>query len=404
MPKNVSGPVVRGADLYGRRGDVDALWRLVEASSVLLTGPRRHGKTSLQYALFDDPQPGWTVANVDVEYIDHPAEFLTTVAAELLRHQPLQRTLTAAADLPSVLGRWLRAAISEVGAGVPDVAQVRLVLRDALPPIDSWPELAEQLLVQLGRIDGDLLIIVDEFPMMVDNMLDRSAPDGLRFLKWFRALRRRTHEQGLRFLLGGSINILPRLEAMGCEALLNDLDIYRLRPFDSAVALSFVMALLDSEGAECEDGVAQQVVAVTGSGVPFYLQVLVGELLSEARRTGEPVRVDDVARIYALRVVGPENRHRFSHYHSRLREHYGPYELGARVVLGALARADGSTPEALRHALFVADIDSSDLEALLVMLEGDYYIVVEDGHWRFSDGLLRDWWRRNAPGARGTGR
>src|SRR6266567_1305979 len=106
-PRNIAGPVVRGPDFWGREADVESLWLLLERGSVLLTGPRRYGKSSVMYSLRDDPQFGWEIVLIDVEYLETPSHFLTTIAAELLSRAPFRRVLTQAGRLPETLGRWL---------------------------------------------------------------------------------------------------------------------------------------------------------------------------------------------------------------------------------------------------------------------------------------------------------
>jgi len=72
-PRNVAGPVVRGSDFWGRESEVDTLWRLLERGGVLLSGPRRYGKSSIMYAPLDGPRDGWRRLLVDVEPIESPS-------------------------------------------------------------------------------------------------------------------------------------------------------------------------------------------------------------------------------------------------------------------------------------------------------------------------------------------
>jgi hypothetical protein len=80
-PKNIAGAPARGPDFWGREQDVIAVWQLLERGSVLLAAPRRWGKSSLMFALHDDPRPTWRVLQLDVEYVETPAEFLTELTA-----------------------------------------------------------------------------------------------------------------------------------------------------------------------------------------------------------------------------------------------------------------------------------------------------------------------------------
>src|SRR5687768_6870227 len=105
-PRNVAGPVVRGSDFWGRQGELVHLWQLLERGSVLLAGPRRHGKSSLMYAIHDQPIEGYTVILLDVEWVQTPEEFLTTMTAELLAKDVVRGTLNTLASTPSRFGRW----------------------------------------------------------------------------------------------------------------------------------------------------------------------------------------------------------------------------------------------------------------------------------------------------------
>ena len=163
----------------GRDEELNELWRILERDNVLLMAPRRYGKTSHMYAMLDEPQPGWKVVLVDVEYIDDPAEFLTTLTAELLRIQPVRNhLLSKVSSLPGSLSAWFGSLTQDLAVKVLDVAELKLRLRDQLEHPESWPELAAQFIAQLGGLDEDLSIILDEFPVMIANLLDRNRGPG----------------------------------------------------------------------------------------------------------------------------------------------------------------------------------------------------------------------------------
>jgi hypothetical protein len=233
-PRNVAGPIVQGPDFWGREADVADLWNLLERGSVLLSAPRRHGKSSLMTALLRRPHLDWSVVHLDVEYVDSPDEFLTEVSAALLHLAPFRRLMRKLKEMPGALARWLTSGIERIEVGGAGVGELKLALRDGLQDKARWPDLAEELLGHLERYEGRLLLSIDEFPMMVGNMLDRNEDVGVHFLRWFRAVRQQRAGSRVRFLLGGSVNIEPRLEALGQQALINDLQRYYLEPIPYA--------------------------------------------------------------------------------------------------------------------------------------------------------------------------
>jgi hypothetical protein len=349
-------------------------------------------------ALHDQPWPGWSVRQLDVEYVETPAQFLTELAASLLQLDPVLGVLKKTKDLPTSLVRWVSGALSEVEVGA--LGELKLKLRDSLRD-EQWPELAEQLLGQLQRLEGSLLIIIDEFPMMVDTFLNKDEGGCLRFLRWFRAQRRPQKGLMLRFLLGGSVNIEPRLERLAQEAVLNDMERFHLQPLPLDRAVEFVTEVFQGENVPFEEGTPLRLVETAGTGVHFFLQVLINECMSEMRQQRWPrLRVEHIQPIYESRVLGPPNRARFSHYHSRLRSNYGALEEPARLVLAELTLVSACDLEDLRKALLKHDLDKVDLDDLVARLESDYYVTRSGGHIRFHSNFLKDWWLRNAPGVR----
>jgi hypothetical protein len=190
----------------------------------------------------------------------------------------------------------------------------------------------------------------------------------------------------VRFLLGGSVNIEPLLEELGHSSLINDLQRFQLEPLEPTVAQKLVEEVLITEGCPFEPEVPAAVVQTVGVGVPFFLQVLISELVLE-RRT---VSVADVQRAYRERVLGPTNRARFSHFGTRLRS-YGGDEQAARWMLAELAQGERTTRQL--HALVAGEPGQPN--KVLARLEGDYYLVRDGDLWRFQSQLLRDWWLRN---------
>lgn len=400
-PANVVGSVVRGSDFWGREQEIAELWRLLRRGSVLLTAPRRHGKSSLMNALVDAPQAGWQVEYLEVEYVESPAELLTEITAALLQRETFRKLFQKAASAPGTLARWLGGVIGDIGVGAKDVGELKISLRGALHDPSTWQTLTEQLLGQLERIDGNLLLVIDEFPMMIANFLDRDEAMAIYFLKWFRALRHRQRGDKVRFLLGGSVNIEPRLERLRNEALLNDLERLHLRPLPADVAVDFVTEVLRGEDATFEPGVPAEIVRVADCGIHFFLQVLMAECLAEARQRRRGVMVGDVEPVYRDRVLGPLSRARFSHYHSRLREHYRDREGAARAILDHLTSARVASSSELVAALGRAGEPADAFEDVATLLESDYYLERDGDRFTFTSGFLRDWWLRNATRTRG---
>ncbi len=400
MARIITGSPVRREELFGRKGELEALWRMLGGGNVLLSAPRRHGKTSLMYGLRDQPREGWEVTFTDVEYLEDPADLLEAVLAGLLTSHPIRRTLGRLKSLPSQIRQWLGGSIEQIEIGNVAAGHIKLALSKERPNHD-WLSLGGLVTDLLGALPTSkrYLVIIDEFPIFVSALFSQSSDLAARFLKWFRATRQSTEH--VHFLVGGSINLETSLARRGQSALINDLEVFRLRPFSNELASRFVRHLLQEKlgcSPEEEEDLVTEVCSVVGPGVPFFLQVLTGQVVDAIHIEGAPATPGTVRWIYQDRVLGPDCRTRFDHYRSRLGDYYNPDdEIRARVILGMLADGNYHEEDEVLKRLSGCGLDPSDgdNERVIDQLEADYYIERRSGAMRFLHRILADWWRMN---------
>ncbi len=400
MARIITGSPVRYEELFGRAAELDSLWEMLESGHVLVAAPRRHGKTSLMYGLLDLPRAGWEVAFTDVEYLDDPADLLEAVLAGLLINRPVGRTLRRLKRLPSQLGQWLRC-VEQLEIGNAAIGQIKLALRQDRPDKD-WLALGGLVTDVLGALptSTSYLVIIDEFPIFVSALFRQSEEVGVRFLKWFRAMRQSIRH--VHFLVGGSINLETSLARRGHSALINDFEVLRLRPFPPELTRRFVRQLLEGR-VECSPmqlkGLIAEVCSVVGPGVPFFVQVVTGQLIDAIQIDGAPASPETLRWVYQSRVLGPDCRTRFDHYRSRLGDYYLPDdERRARVILDVLSDGSDHEEEEVIDQLIDHDLESDDGEhaaRVIDQLEADYYIERRSGSIRFLHRILADWWRMN---------
>jgi hypothetical protein len=399
-PRIVTGPPVRGSDLFGRAPVLQSLWKAIQRGSVLLTGPRRHGKTSVMYGLHDKPLERWQVVITDIEYLDDPADVLETMLASLLVNKPIRQFLKKAAKIPTALAKWAAGVLESIELETEPLGQVRISLRNNRPA-ETWQELAEVTLQALNSLppEDHYLIILDEFPMFLEALFRKSADTATKFLQWFRAARQSV--DSARFLIGGSVNLESILTRRGLSSLINDLEIVRLRPFTPLTAEEFTRLLLSSElgySPEQVEQSAQTICNLVGEGVPFYLQMLASHLVDAIRIEGHPLGPETVVFVYNERVLGPDCKTRFDHYRSRISAHYlGDDADCAKIILCQLSDREWHTDESLVTAVTAAGVPSGAerIESVLSQLEVDYYIQRRDGKSAFIHLILADWWRFN---------
>jgi len=390
--RNLIGPPVTGADFFNRSREQQELWDFLHRDHVLMLAPRRVGKTSLMRRLAaDGPDKG--AHAVYCSAADAPDElgFIELLLAAIARLDEGVHALEALKKSP--VGKFLRR-VKKV-----DVAGFGIELDENAV---GWAAIGEALTVVLGRQSGQWLLLVDELPMFVLKLL-RLDPDGARareFLGWFRGLRQRSDlDDGVRWLLAGSIGLDAVTARLHLGDTINDLHIYHLGPFSEADADGLLQQLGTTHDLLLSDDVRSHMIRRVGWLIPYHLQLLFGQLRSHCRDEDREPSIAAVDAAYE-ELLTPAHKSYFDYWRQRLHEELGkPDASFALALLAAIARDEsGVTRDTLRGVLseHVGEPLERDekLRYLLDVLEGDGYLASEAGRLRFRSPLVREFWIR----------
>ncbi len=89
-PSFVIGNIAKGDDLWNRGDVVEDIWKVLQKGNVLLKAPRRFGKSSIMYRLYEEPRKGFVVVFQDTEGINDPLDFITTLLQVSTRTKPCE--------------------------------------------------------------------------------------------------------------------------------------------------------------------------------------------------------------------------------------------------------------------------------------------------------------------------
>ena len=395
LPRIVLGPPVRGYDLWDREKEIEELWKALETSSVLLSAPRRFGKTSVMLALADRPKEDWQVHYLDVEWIKGPEDFVAEIMAGLLE------------------GRWSRELLQKVKGIVGgalerieelEIVKFKLALREGLR--EDWQDKGKALINLLREEERRTIFIVDELPLLILKIANKgNFVQAEGFLQWLRGLRHIPELQdGVRWVFGGSIGIEKVLQRVGAGTkVINDLYVLRIREFSDETAKGFIKALLQKEsgGKKPSPELLETFLRIVGPPIPYFLQILVRESLNEMERQGEKRLSEEIIKAaYQDGVLACYNRTYFEHYYERIENYYnqGLAEI-AKALLSELAQV-GSLSQKELWDIYMQRTqgkgNEDEFSYLLSDLENDFYIVHDaaDKRYRFATKVLQDWWLR----------
>ncbi len=395
MLKLVLGSPPRGADYFGREALIETLWSRLERDNVLLAAPRRFGKTGAMFRLLDDPRPPYRPLFINVENITSAADFMVELMAALLRDRHFARAVRGLWSEAREFGAFLR----ELPATI-DLGGFKIELRQKTDVAHHWADYGEKVMALLARTDPPLLLLIDEFAIMVNAIAKRSRGEVVELLRWFRAARI-APDTRTRFVLGSSINLVTTLDAMGLVDTVNDLWIERLKPFPRATAGRFVDEIFAAHEVEIEAEVREAILDLVGEPIPYLLSVYLTAVLDRCRDAGEVVSVEMAQAAFEEDLLSGAVAVTFQHYRSRLDEYYS--DLEARAAKAVLATLSRSEEPVLGETLFQIYCKTGQLEPggehsesflqLMNKLENDFYITARDGGFVFFSRVLRLWWR-----------
>ena len=370
------------ANFVGRRAETDrALEMLKAGQNIVLSDPRRMGKTFWTVALANQMSQGSQFQPVRIDYqgVQTTQEFLLRSVEHLAKTR----------HLPHRFVRYLRTWFNNVEV---TVSQRPVTIKKVAEAIDPLV-LLERLLQQLGQsVDKvkkpTLVIIMDEVPDAVLSIAEHGqVADGKNLLKRLRYLR--GANPAIRWIVAGSVGFHHVWNRCGAGGdVINDLNPLGFGPLDPTEAATLTRRLALGIARQIEDEAVTAMVKVTG-GMPWLIQKL-----SDALRYGQnnvrlsqEITAQEVGERFSAFIADRDQSHDVTHFVTRITQYYPKDEAKlAYSILDWAAQEDAGwreladLPAALgQHERFQAVIDN---------LVNDHYLSPsEDGQrvrWRYD--------------------
>ena len=390
---NITGQAVVADDLYGRDYELDRLWeKLQQGEHILMLAPRRVGKTSLMLELRRAPRENWDVIYVDIEGGDDPADCMAAILAALAA-EPRYRSRFEAIPFSGAV----RDVFGRLSASV-DTGVLRVELKRAIGR--EWDHAADQLMARLTSLPdtgGNLLIIIDELPLLLSRMLrneERKHDAELllsRLRSWRQAPELRTR---VRTLVGGSIGLEGVLRRAGLSGLINDLTPFRLDSWNRPTAVEFLKGLGRDYSFPLDEKAITHILDLLREPVPYHVQLFFSALLDACRGESSRVSLAVIERCFAERLAGASGTAHLDHYAARLEIAFDENEHeAARDILSRVCRREDGVD--LAEVEDLRQRHEQTFQSVLRDLEADGYVKHEDSQLKFRSNLLREWWRKH---------
>ena len=267
---NKIGPPVEGSDFFGREREINLANKLLDKGhSLLLSAPRRIGKSSLAKKLIEEKKTlGWKCVYMDLEETTTEDGFLNLIIGAL-RENDLWRHIVSGVSkgMTSVLDK-----IEKVTIG-----PVELNIGKEGGHEDLYKELKE-----LIRHDENTFIVVDELTLFL-GMLNKST-NGLEkvtyILNWLRSLRQVSGTK-IRWLFCGSVGLRNFTTSKNLGYTINDLTEFSLDELDYKEASGLLAELAKSEGIIMSDETISYTLSKLSWNIPYFIQVIFSKLAED---------------------------------------------------------------------------------------------------------------------------
>jgi hypothetical protein len=393
----VVGNAVTGDDFFDREQELhDFLELIAGGTHVMVTAPRRIGKTSLLLEAGGRLGDRCAFLFVDVQACTSEVDAVLKLTLEANAHRDIGRRILDA--FRNVFGKLL-VNVEEIG-----VAELTLKLREGLSA--DWQVKSNEILDRLAQAEKPVIVCLDELPILVSAILcgedRRMTPERIDrarvFLSWLREATIR-HRGKIRFVVSGSIGLEPLLARAGISETMNTFAAFPLSPWGREVALAYIEDRARRNGIRLEAGAAERLLRELGDFIPHHVALFVHFVRLDARhRKATVCTKEDVERIYREKMLSVHGHVDLATYEDRLKRVVAPEAFRAALELlteaamvGRLTAETGSL--IVRGNGFPGQEAIETLRFLLGVFEHDGYLKRSKGHYVFVSHLLRDWWR-----------
>ncbi len=379
-----TGNPVRGKEFFVREGLIEKAWDYIESGNhILIAAPRRVGKTSLMYYLFDNPKDNFSFLYLDTESINNENEFFRRIVNRVLKTNFVKNSQKLLTFL-----EIHKPSIKKVGP-----EGVEFGVREE----HNYMEMLLKIMRSISSGDKKLVVMLDEFPETLENIIkDEGESAGIHFLQSNRELR---HDPELgnriQFIYTGSIGLENIAGKLNSIKTINDLSRLKIPPLNSEEARELIGLLLETVSFDLSKSMIDLILKRIEWLIPFYIQLVIGELKNLQRDENyDRITEDIIGRAFGEMLT---QRHHFEHWHARLRASFKgkDYNL-AKELLNIASENDTITANEIFDLAVKYQLEDT-YKDLLGSLVYDGYVNNNDDNqiYRFNTPILRMWWRQN---------
>ena len=240
---------------------------LVSGNNLIITSPRRYGKTSLVIKVINQlEQKGYPVIYLDFFRIPDLKQFMDIYASQILKKQTgIKKSL-------GIFQKWIRGIRPAVSID-PSGSPAFTFTHDPLVPV--YDSLTDILNLPL-KIDSDKrwIIVMDEFQ-------DIEKLNGKETEKWFRSVMQ-FHARISYVFLGSKTHLIGQMFSQQDRAFYGFGKLMRIEKIPSVEMEKFIVSRMEQTGCRCDPSYATEMISIADN-IPYFVQFLASETWNVSR-------------------------------------------------------------------------------------------------------------------------
>lgn len=324
--ENIVGPIVRKNNLKFRDKDIEEIIRRLSSGNVMLIGLRRIGKSSVMWGVFDQIPDTWIKSYHDLQGMLNPTGLFSVLLKSLPpdSESKLFNFWNKSKAIPDRVLNYIKKHFNKL-FGIEFVDD----------SINYWDPLAEGIEHVLKESLQPILIILDELPFLLENMLESGIKPNM-IEKMLGQLRKwRNVYSHFHLFIGGSISLDHFLSRNGISgSTISDFSRYFLPPLRKQEARLFLKELAESYDLYWYDeSMIEESLSLVEDYYPFFLQALFMYVRSHGGPEGQ--KLTDIYENYFIPSIEKDF---FKSFIDRLKSHYtkGQQRM-AKIILGCIS-------------------------------------------------------------------
>jgi 23S rRNA pseudoU1915 N3-methylase RlmH len=384
-PKIIVGSDATGDYYYQRTNIEEEIWReLAKGNNILLSAPRRVGKTSVMKYITRKPKEGFKLIFENVQGTVTEENFYKRLYVLIL--SCLSRFKTNKKKIQNYLKT----------KGLSEVSIDSIKFEDK--ELDYVWEINE-IIPQLDDKGETIVLLIDELPEVLHTLYKSGKNESASaILKNLRHWRQDERFKKLKFIIAGSIGIHHIVNLVeGRTSDINDIKSIHCPALDSNSEEfeNYIHWALEDASISFQEGAISYLKYKIEYLVPYFINLMLDEIDKAAMRKEEALVTDKEVDKAFEKIV--KNNSYFMDWKKRLKEYLKPNHFKfVNEVLINIAHKDTISIQQI-YNLAVKYGETEDYMDLIYDLIQDGYIVQEEEKYMFISPFLKTYWKRNNP-------